>query len=53
MNREVKIDIYTLLILCIKQRNNENLLHSSGNPAQYSGDLKGKEIGKHGVYVYV
>ena len=30
MNWEIGIDIYTLLVLWIKQVTNENLLHSSG-----------------------
>ena len=36
MNREIWIDIDTLLILCIKEIPNENLLCSSGNPTQCS-----------------
>ena len=35
MNWEVGIDIYTLLILCIKQINNENMLHSTRNSTQF------------------
>ena len=31
MNWEIGIDIYTLLILCIKYITNENLLYSTGN----------------------
>ena len=31
---EIGIDIYTLLILCMKQINNENMLHSTGNSTQ-------------------
>ena len=34
MNREIGIDIYTLL--CIKQITNENLLYSTGNSTQGS-----------------
>ena len=34
MNWEIGIDIYTLLILCIKQINSENMLHSTGNSTQ-------------------
>ena len=30
MNWEIGIDIYTLLILCMKQMTNENVLYSSG-----------------------
>ena len=36
MNWEIKIDIYTLLILCIKYITNENLLYSSRTPTQCS-----------------
>ena len=36
MNWEIGIDTYTLLILCIKQITNEDLLHSSGNSTQGS-----------------
>jgi len=35
VNWEVGIDIYTLLILCIKHINNENMLHSTGNSTQF------------------
>ena len=31
MNWEIGIDVYTLLILCIKYITNKNLLYSSGN----------------------
>ena len=37
MNWEIGTDIYTLLILCIKQITNENLLYSPGNCTQCSG----------------
>ena len=43
MNWEIGIDIYTL---CIKKITNENLLYSTGNSTQYSGDINGKEIQK-------
>ena len=43
MNWEIGIDIYTLLILCIKQITNENLLYSTGNSV-FRGDLDGKGI---------
>ena len=36
MNWEIGIDIYTLLILCIKWITNENLLYSTGNSTQGS-----------------
>ena len=42
MNWEIGIDIYTLLILCIRQITHENLLYSSGNSV-LCGDLNGKE----------
>ena len=32
MNWEVEIDMYTLLVLCIKQIASENLLYNSGTP---------------------
>ena len=35
-NWEIGIDIYTLLILCVKQITNENLLYSTGNSTQCS-----------------
>ena len=34
INWEIEIDVYTLLILCIKYRTNENLLYSTGNSTQ-------------------
>ena len=36
MNWEIGIDIYTLLILCIKYITNEKLLYSTRNSTQYS-----------------
>ena len=36
MNWEIGIDIYTLLILCIKKITNENLLYGTGNSTQHS-----------------
>ena len=36
MNWETGIDMYTLLILCIQQMTNENLLYSTGNSTQCS-----------------
>ena len=45
MNWEIEIDIYTVLMLCIKQTTNENLLYSTGNSV-LCGDLKEKEIQK-------
>lgn len=39
------IDIYTLLILCIKYITNENILYSRGNSyLMLCGDLNEKEI---------
>ena len=34
MNWEIWIDIYTLLILCTKQKTNENLMFSTENSTQ-------------------
>lgn len=42
-------DIYTVLILCIKQMTIENLLYKTGNTTQRCGNLNGKEIPKQGV----
>ena len=36
MNWEIGIDIYTLLVLGIKEITNENLLYSTGNSTQCS-----------------
>ena len=36
MNWEIGIDVYTLLILCVKQVTNENLLDSTGGSTQCS-----------------
>ena len=36
MNCKTGIDLYILLILCIKYITNENLLYSSGNSTQRS-----------------
>ena len=36
MNWVIGIDIYSLLILCIKQTTNENPLYSPGNSTEYS-----------------
>ena len=47
ITRETDIDIYTLLIPCIKQITKENLLCSTGNSV-LCGDLNGKEIQKSG-----
>ena len=44
--------IYTLLILCIKQMTNENLVYSTGNSV-LCGDLDGKEIQEEGTHVYM
>ena len=35
-NWEIGIDIFTLLILCIKQMTSENLLYSTGNSTRCS-----------------
>lgn len=35
-------DIYTMLILCIKQMTIENLLYKTGNTTQRCGNLNGK-----------
>ena len=35
-NCEIGIDIFTLLILCIKQMTSENLLYSTGNSTRCS-----------------
>ena len=35
-NWETGVDMYTLLIICIKQITNENLLYSTGNSTQCS-----------------
>ena len=47
MNWEIGTDICTLLILCINQITNEDLLYSTGNSV-LCGDLNGKEIQKRG-----
>ena len=36
MNWEIWIDIYTLLIVCIKEITNKNLLYSRGNSTHCS-----------------
>ena len=46
MNWETGIDIYTLLWR--KQKTNENLLYSTGDSTECSGDLNGKKIQKTG-----
>ena len=52
MNWEIGIDTYTLLILCIKQITNENLLHSSGTPTQCSVVTEmGRKYKKEGIDV--
>ena len=51
MNWEIGIDIYTLLVLRIKEITKENLLHSSGNPTQRSVIPKW-EIQKKRGYMY-
>ena len=52
MNREIWTDIYTVLILCIKQITNENLLYSTGNSTQCSVVTKmGRKSKREGMYV--
>ena len=52
MNWETGIDLYTLLILRIRQITNKNLLYSIRNSTQCSdGDLNGKEIQKKRGYI--
>ena len=48
-NWEIVIDIYTVLILCMKQISNENQLHGSGNQPMLCGNLNGKAIQKRGI----
>ena len=49
MNWEIGIDIQTLLILCIKQITNVNLLYSTGNSTQCSEvNLMGRKSKKRG-----
>ena len=47
-NWETGIDIYMLLILCIKYITNENMLYSRELYSVLCGDLNGKEIQKGG-----
>ena len=49
MHWETGIDMYTLLILCIKLITYENLLYSTGNSIVLCGDLSGKEIQEGGT----
>ena len=54
MDWEIGVDIYTLLILCVKYLTNGNLLYRSEN--SYSGlcgDLYRKEIQKRVGYMYM
>ena len=54
MNWEIKIDIYTLLILCIKYITNKNLLYSTGNSTWCSVVTRMKRKSKkEGTDVYV
>ena len=48
LNWEIGLDVYTLVILCVKQITNENLQYSTGNPAQCSGDKNEKEVQTRG-----
>ena len=55
MNGKIGIDVFSLLILRIKQVTSENLPYSSGNSTQCSNsNLNGKEIQKHrgSMYMY-
>ena len=53
-NWKIGIDIYTLLILCIKDITNENLLISTGNGTQcFVVTLMGRKSKKKGIYVYI
>ena len=49
MHWKIEIDMHTLLILCIKQITNENLLYSTGNSTPCSAvtqmDRKSKQGG--------
>ena len=47
-NWEMGVDTYTLLILCITEITNENLLYSTANYLMHCGHLKGKEVQKGG-----
>ena len=47
MNWKIRIDLYTLLILCVNQITNENLLYTSAYSV-LCGNLNGKEIQKRG-----
>ena len=61
MNWETGVDIYTLLILCIKSTMSKDLLNSTGNSTQCSVvKLMGRKPKKQGylcvcvcVYVYI
>ena len=50
---EIRVEIYTLLILCVKCTTTENLLCSSGNPPQCSVvTYLGRRFRKEGLYLY-
>ena len=51
MNWETAVDTYSLL--CVKQVTNENLLYSTKLYSELHGDLKGKDILKRGIRVYI
>ena len=54
MNWEIGIDIYKLLILCIKQITNENVLYSTGNSTQCSVmTYVGRKSEKKEICVYI
>ena len=50
---EIWIDIYTLLILCLKWITNENLLYSTGNSTQCSVVTYIGRKSEKGISVYV
>ena len=54
MDWEIGIDIYTLLIPCIKEMTNEKILHRVGNSPQCSLLTQmGRKSKKDGMCVYV
>ena len=54
MVEEIGTDAYTLLILCIKQITDENLLHSTGNSTQHPVvTCTGRKPKDEGTCVYI
>ena len=54
MNWEIGIDIHTLLILCLKQVTNENLLYRTGNSTRCSVvTLMGRKSEREGIYIHI